>query len=140
MDGAHECRVRPWPFALASGNLERWSTRGFAAAAPGVVDACLASFQQTSISGYVGCGAALADADFRGRLAKISCPVLAISGSDDPVCPPSGLEAIAANVLNGRHISLPGRHIVNIESAKLFNDALRRFLASRATSKSADTV
>jgi 3-oxoadipate enol-lactonase len=125
---------------LLAGTLERWFTPGFAAAASGVVDACLASFQQTSISGYVGCGAALADADFRGRLAKISCPVLAISGSDDPVCPPSDLEAIAANVADGRHISLPGRHIVNIESAELFNDALRRFLASRSTSKSADSI
>ncbi|WP_435171231.1 alpha/beta fold hydrolase [Falsirhodobacter sp. 1013] len=55
-------------------------------------------------------------------------PVLAISGEDDAVCPPSDLESIARNVRDGRHVSLPGRHILNIESAGAFNAALTRHL------------
>jgi 3-oxoadipate enol-lactonase len=113
---------------LLAGTVERWFTTTFVAAAPDVIEACVAAFQATSIDGYVGGCAALADADFHESLSSISRPVLAISGADDPVCPPSDLERIARSVADGRHISLPGRHIVNIESAERFNEALRGFL------------
>jgi 3-oxoadipate enol-lactonase len=38
------------------------------------------------------------------------------------------LECIAVRVRQGRHLSLPGRHIVNLESASAFNAALSEFL------------
>ena len=88
----------------------------------------LAQFVATDPEGYIGCCHALAAADFRAQLDRIRNPVLAISGDDDPVSPPSDLQAIADGVQNGRHLSLPGRHIVNIESAKAFNAALAAFL------------
>jgi len=107
---------------------DRWFTPAFIAAQPGAVDEILARFARVSPEGYAGCCAALAGADLRAELGRISVPVLAISGDDDPVCPPSDLQAIADGVADGRHLSLPGRHIVNIESAGAVNDALREFL------------
>lgn len=92
------------------------------------MDEILARFTRVSPEGYAGCCAALAGADLRAELGRISVPVLAVSGDDDPVCPPSDLQAIADGVADGRHLSLPGRHIVNIESAGAVNDALREFL------------
>lgn len=89
----------------------------------------LAGFATTSVEGYCGCCAALAGADLRDGLSRIDRPVLAISGDDDPVCRPDDLQPIADGVRDGRHLSLPGRHIVNIESAADFNAALARFLA-----------
>ena len=81
-----------------------------------------------SVEGYRGCCAALAGADLRADLGAITVPLLAISGDDDPVCAPSDLQAIADGVADGRHLSLPGRHIVNVESADAFNAALVDFL------------
>jgi 3-oxoadipate enol-lactonase len=113
---------------LVPATADRWFTPVFRAAQPAVVEAILNSFAETSADGYIGCCAALAGADLRGDLPRITAPVLAISGDDDPVCPPADLEAIASGVPDGRHLSLLGRHIVNVESAVSFNAAVRDFL------------
>ncbi|MGP3698849.1 3-oxoadipate enol-lactonase [Rhodobacter sp. NSM] len=113
---------------LVPATAERWFTPAFRAARPDAVATNLASFAATSVDGYAGCCAALAGADLRDRLARIATPLLAISGEDDPVCPPADLEAIALAVQDGRHLALPGRHIVNLESADAFNAVLRDFL------------
>jgi len=115
--------------SLVPATAERWFTPGYRAAQPATVEAILNSFAATSADGYTGCCAALAGADLRGELAAITAPLLAISGDDDPVSPPAELQAIADAVPQGRHASLPGRHIVNIESADRFNATLGEFLA-----------
>ena len=115
---------------LLEPTAERWFTPAFNAAHPDVIRKILERFAATSVEGYVGCCAALAGADLRGELGRIDTPLLAISGDDDPVCTPADLQAIADGVANGRHLSLPGRHIVNIESAHAFNAALVDFLRS----------
>lgn len=115
---------------LLEATAERWFTPAFRTANPQVVADILARFARVSPEGYAGCCAALAGADLRAQLKGITVPVLAISGADDPVCPPGDLQAIADGVADGRHRSLPGRHIVNIESAPAFNAALRAFLES----------
>jgi 3-oxoadipate enol-lactonase len=114
--------------ALAAATAQRWFTPAFIAAEPGTVGAVLERFAATSPEGYTGCCAALADADLREDIARIPNPVLAISGEDGPVWPPSELKAVAATVQRGRHVSLAGRHIVNIESSSSFNAALIDFL------------
>ena len=113
---------------LVAATAERWFSPAFAAAEPAVVGKVLDSFVATSIDGYAGCCAALAGADLQADIARIENPLLAISGADDPVCPPADLEKIAVTVKQGRHVSLPGRHIVNMESASAFNAVLAGFL------------
>lgn len=113
---------------LVAATADRWFTPGFVAAHPGLVDAILARFAEVSAEAYIGCCAALAGADLRGDIARIERPLLAVSGDDDPVCPPADLRAIAIGVADGRHVSLPGRHIVNIESAPAFSALLLEFL------------
>ena len=113
---------------LLDATADRWFTPAFNAAHPDVVKDILARFAATSAEGYAGCCAALADADLRADLGAITVPLLAISGDDDPVCAPSDLQAIADGVADGRHLSLPGRHIVNVESADAFSAALAGFL------------
>ena len=113
---------------LLEPTAERWFTPPFNASQPAVVRDILQRFAATSVEGYRGCCAALADVDLRAELGRIGMPLLAISGNDDPVCTPDDLQAIADGVAEGRHLSLPGRHIVNIESAREFNAALVDFL------------
>lgn len=112
---------------LVKATAERWFTPAFNADHADVVRGVLAGFTATSVEGYCGCCDALAAADLRGALDRIRVPVLAISGDDDPVCTPEDLQGIADRVLEGRHRSLPGRHIVNVESAAAFNAALEHF-------------
>lgn len=115
---------------LTAATAERWFGSEFRVSEPGAIGTVLDSFAATSIDGYIGCCAALAGADLRDDIKRISNPVLAISGDEDPVCPPSDLENIADRVQQGRHLSLPGRHIVNVESKQAFNTALWEFLYS----------
>ena len=114
---------------LLGATADRWFTPDFIAANPDVVEDILARFAAVSAEGYAGCCAALAGADLRAQINRIGVPVLAISGDDDPVCTPDDLQAIADGVADGQHVSLPGRHIVNIESAEAFSAALADFLA-----------
>jgi 3-oxoadipate enol-lactonase len=115
---------------LMETTAERWFTPSFNASHPAVVRDILQRFAGTTVDGYRGCCAALAGTDLRTELGRIETPLLAISGNDDPVCTPTDLQAIAGGVVNGSHLSLPGRHIVNIESAQEFNVALQDFLVS----------
>jgi 3-oxoadipate enol-lactonase len=116
---------------LIADTSERWFTPGFIAAEPEVVGGVLDCFAATSPEEYIGCCAALAGANFYGELDRIIHPLLAVSGEDDPVCPPSDLKAIASNVQRGQHVSLAGRHMVNIESSSSFNTMLFDFLEQR---------
>lgn len=113
---------------LLDATADRWFTPDFIAANPGVVKDILARFAAVSAEGYAGCCAALAGADLGADIGRITVPVLAISGDNDPVCTPDDLQAIADGVADGRHLSLPGRHIVNIESAGAFSSALADFM------------
>lgn len=114
--------------ALLPATAERWFTPAFRQQHPKTVAAILSSFAATSPKGYAGCCAALGGADLRGSLGQIANPLLAISGADDPVCPPSDLVSIAQGVRDGGHLSQPGRHIVNVEAAAPFNAAVADFL------------
>lgn len=109
---------------LREGTAERWFTPAFAQAQPAVVEDILQRFVATRVTGYIGCCHAVATADFRDLLGRITAPTLAIAGDDDPVCPPADLDAIAQGVADGRSIAVPGRHICNIESADAFTAAL----------------
>ena len=115
---------------LLAGTAERWFTPEFRSTAPEIVRKLMTTFEQTTLDGYLGCCAALRDADLRSDLHRIHHPVLAIAGQDDAVCVESDLELIAKSVLRGRHRTLPGRHIVNLQAAGQFNALLTEFLAS----------
>lgn len=117
---------------MTAATAERWFTPAYNAAHAGVVAGILDTFVTVDPAAYAGCCAALAEADLREDIQRIGVPVLAVSGDDDPVCPPSDLQFIADRVPDGRHVSLPGRHIVNIESAPAFNRELAAFLLGRA--------
>ncbi|WP_244564830.1 alpha/beta fold hydrolase [Rhizobium sullae] len=78
--------------------------------------------------------------DYISQSIYIIQDMIAVSGDDDPVCPPADLENITTRVQQGRHLSLPGRHIVNIESAHAFNAALLEFSITRRQTLAATIV
>lgn len=113
---------------LLEGTEQRWFTPDFTQKNPKIVTAILNEFLKTSAEGYAQCCEALATADFNAELSKITVPTLCVYGDDDPVCPSSDLIHIAKGVQQGQHLSIPGRHIFNLESVEKFNTALTNFL------------
>src|SRR5206468_631688 len=77
------------------------------------------------------CGLSLGGAgDVRGALGAVQAPTMAIAGADDHSTPPDELKAIAAEIPSARLTVLDGRHLVNVEQADAFNEALLAHLES----------
>ena len=94
--------------ALVPASAERWFGPGFLDREPDRGSALLHALRDADDAGYVAVCGALAEFDVRDRLAEIKTPVLAVAGSADAVTPPSGLEAIATGVADGRLVVLDG--------------------------------
>ena len=79
--------------------------------------------------GYVGCCAAIRDADFRAQLERISAPTLVIGGSRDPATPPALAEELASNIPGAALVMIDAAHLSANEKPDVFNAALTDFLA-----------
>jgi 3-oxoadipate enol-lactonase len=110
--------------AIADVVLERWFSPEF-----GDVRRYREMLVSTPREGYARCCEAVRDWDVRGRLGDVRAPTLVIAGADDPSTPPAELEAIAGEIPGARLVVLGrARHLVNVERATEFNDALLSFL------------
>jgi len=111
--------------AVADAVLPRWFTPAF-----GDVQRFRAMLVSTPTEVYVRYCEILREYDLRGRLGDITVPTLAIAGAEDPTSPPAHLEAIAAEIADARLVVIAsGAHLVNVERADEFNDALLAHLA-----------
>lgn len=104
--------------------LERWFTPGFRD---------VRRYREMLLSipaeGYARACEALRDWDARGQLGRISAPTFAIAGAEDPSTPPADLEAIVAEIPGAELVVVDdARHMVNVERADEFNDAVSAFL------------
>jgi 3-oxoadipate enol-lactonase len=106
--------------AAADAVLPRWFTPAF-----DDVESFRKMFVSTPPDVYIRYCELLRDWDVGGKLAAISAPTLAIAGAEDPTSPPEHLEAIAAEIPDARVEVIPGgAHLLNVECATAFNDAL----------------
>lgn len=81
---------------MVEGSAQRWFAPGFMARQPAVVTGLLRSLQHTERHSYAAACRALGRYDLTGDLADIARPLLVISGEQDPVCPPSAVQDLAA--------------------------------------------
>jgi 3-oxoadipate enol-lactonase len=110
--------------AIADVVLERWFTPEFED-----VRRYREMLLSTPAEGYARCCEAIRDWDVRGKLGEIGVPTLVVAGADDPSTPLGDLEAIAGEIPGARLVVLdPARHIVNVERADEFNEAVLSFL------------
>jgi 3-oxoadipate enol-lactonase len=114
---------------VQSGPL-RWFSQAFREGHPDIVAAAQRMQAGCSPDGYVGCAAALRDADLRDAIGAITVPTLAIAGRFDPVTPPEDAEAIRSKVAGARFLELETAHFSNIEQSAIFNDAVLSFLSA----------
>jgi 3-oxoadipate enol-lactonase len=116
--------------AIAELTPARWFTEDFRARQPAVVAEFEAMVAACPPHGYVGCAAALRDADLRAAIGTISAPVLVITGASDPATPPSDGAWLCARIAGARHCELAAAHLSNIEASDAFTAAVLDFLAA----------
>jgi 3-oxoadipate enol-lactonase len=114
--------------AVADLTIPRWFSQEFRERHSDIVDQFRSTILSTSPAGYLGCCAALRDADLREEIDAIRCPVLAIAGSTDPATAPEGLHFIHQRIRGSKLVTLDTAHLSNVERADEFTNAVLAFL------------
>jgi 3-oxoadipate enol-lactonase len=116
--------------AVADLAMDRWFTPAFRERDPETVHAFRTMVQNCPPDGYLGCCAALRDADLRDSVSSINAPTLLIASSADAATPPEGLTFIHERIKGARLVTLDSAHLSNVERAEEFTDAVLEFLKS----------
>lgn len=80
-------------------------------------------------TGYIGCCAAIGDADFRDSVSSINAPTLVVGGRHDVSTPLENQEELARAIPDAQLVILDAGHFSNVESPEEFNAAIRRHLS-----------
>ncbi|MEO6566055.1 MAG: 3-oxoadipate enol-lactonase, partial [Casimicrobiaceae bacterium] len=122
--------------AISGAAIVRWFTPEFIVRAPGIVAALKASMERTPVDGYIGCCAAIRDADFRNDVARIATPTLVISGTSDIATPPADGRFLASRIGGAESVEFDAAHLSNVELPQDFTAALLRYLGLARASPS----
>lgn len=114
--------------SMAPAVVERFFSPGFRAGCPQAVRTAQNVLSEIASEGYMGCCAALRDADLRDRISGIQIPTLVIAGSKDNATPPSLGQWLRDHIPGAEYAELPAAHLSNIEAAAEFNAAISKFL------------
>jgi 3-oxoadipate enol-lactonase len=114
--------------AVADLAMERWFTPAFRQRDPETVRAFRAMVQNCPADGYLGCCAALRDADLRDEVSAITASTLLIASTADTATPVEGLEFLRQRVTASQMVTLESAHLSNVERAEEFTEAVLDFL------------
>jgi 3-oxoadipate enol-lactonase len=120
--------------SLAEAAMGRWFSQSFRASHPDVVAIYHRMLSETPAGGYAACCTAIRDADLRSAINRITAPALIIAGHHDPVTPPADAEDMRSRIPHSRVSLLDAAHILNVEQARAFNDALSEFITQQEAS------
>jgi 3-oxoadipate enol-lactonase len=110
--------------------MERWFTDAFKPSNTGRWKQIRETVAGTTAAGYLGCGAAILNFDFRPELPKIKTPTLVVCGDMDEGTPPAGNKLIADTIPGGRYVEIANaRHFPNVEHPDMFNSIMMPWLA-----------
>lgn len=94
--------------AIADGVIGRWLPDDWRARHESEVRLWHNMLTRTPVAGYLGCCAALRDADLGDATRKITVPTLCLGGEQDLATPPALMEELAGLLPNGRLVILDG--------------------------------
>ncbi len=114
--------------AVADRAMATWFTPAFHAREPETIAAFHAMVAGCDPTGYLGCCAALRDADLRDEVTNLRAPVLVVAGAQDVATPPAGVEYIHERVPGSSLVTFDVAHLSNVEAADGFTDALVSFV------------
>ncbi len=108
--------------AIADAVLARFLSGGFRQREPKEARQVYEMLLATPPEGYVGCCAALRDADLRNLVSTIEVPSLVIGGALDEATPPAQAEDLHAGIVPSELMVIPNvAHLSNLEAPDLFN-------------------
>lgn len=114
--------------AVADLAMDRWFTASFRERDPETVRAFRTMVQNCPPDGYLGCCAALRDADLRDQVSAITAPTLLIASTADTATPVEGLEFLRERVRTSELVTIESAHLSNVECAGQFTAAVLDFL------------
>ena len=114
--------------ALADGSMQRWFTAGFREREPATIEHFRSTMASTKAAGYLGCAAALRDADLRESVSAVRARTLVITGTHDPATTPADGEWLRDRIPGAQLVELDAAHLSNVEAADQFNAAVSAFL------------
>jgi pimeloyl-ACP methyl ester carboxylesterase len=112
--------------------IERWFTPAFRARSPDRVAAIRKAVLANDVASFLAAYEvfATADADLARRIGDISCPTLAVTGSDDRRSTPEMALRLAGRLTRARSVTLEGqRHLTPIEVPDRLAELIRGFAA-----------
>lgn len=113
--------------AIADTIIARWFGKAFLARPEATL--WRAMLARTPAAGYLGCCAALADADLTGTTRDLRLPAMAIAGEEDMTSPPEMVAATAALIADAPcHVIPKVGHLPCVEDPRAFADILNPFL------------
>lgn len=115
--------------AIADVVVERFYSPGWREAHPRETAQARRTLLAIDPEGYIGCCAAIRDADLAGSLASIRAMTLVIGGSLDVSTPPAVQRSLADALPNAELLILDAAHLTNVERPEEFTTAVSRFLA-----------
>ncbi|MEM7022944.1 MAG: 3-oxoadipate enol-lactonase [Pseudomonadota bacterium] len=115
--------------SVVDGVTERWFTQAFLSTPRPEVERVRTMIVQTPAAGYGASCAAVRDMDQRDAVRAVDVPTLLIAGADDPATTVEVMRDLQARIPGSRLVEIPqAAHLVNIEQADRFNEALLGFL------------
>jgi 3-oxoadipate enol-lactonase len=114
--------------AIADLNMNNWFTAAYREREPGTVARFQRMVAACSPDGYIGCCAALRDADLRESISRIRASTLVIAGDQDPSTPVTDAELISQRIPDATLLTLGAAHLANVEAADSFSRHLETFL------------
>lgn len=101
--------------------VPRWVAAGFPERDPETYSSLQEMFASVDPAGYVGCCAALRDADLRDAIGAIDCPTLVIGGEHDTSTPPSDAHWLHGHIAGSRLEVIPdAAHLANVDRPDVF--------------------
>lgn len=116
--------------AIRDAGVARYFSEPFRAQHPAVAQRIGAVLEACPPEGYIGCCAALRDADLRGEIARIHLPTLIIAGAHDVATTPAQAQELHAAIAGSQLAVLDAAHLSNLEQPHAFNARLLAFLTA----------
>lgn len=113
---------------IAAGSPGRWFTPAFVSGQAELVRAMQATLRATDPEGYAACCDALAGADLRQEIGRISGPTLIVAGTFDPVTTVEDARSMQRAIPGALLAGLPASHLSNLEAPEPFAETVQAFL------------
>lgn len=115
--------------AIESQILSRWFSPTYHQSYPDRVALWRHMLTRQPVEGYLGCCAALKDADLTMTTAALAVPALGLVGADDGSTPPETVRATLALIANSRfHVIDQAGHLPGVEQPKTVADLIVPFI------------